>query len=78
MYPKMAIIKNHEEKSEVSDGMVLWELLQPLAFKTPAHLGVAFYTINAYVRQAFTLSPDFWIQFLFPVCAEDYDLWVYP
>ena len=54
--------------------MVLWEILQPVAFKIPAHLGMDFYTVNAEVKCTPALSPGFWIQFLFPIYAEDCDL----
>ena len=38
--------------------LLLWEhipLLQPIAFKIPAHLGVVSYTVCAAVKQALTL-----------------------
>lgn len=62
--------------------MLPWELLlllQILAFKIPAHLGLVTYTINIVVKHALALSlpaltSGFQTLFLFPVCAEDYDL----
>ena len=35
---------------------MLWELLQPIAFKKPAHLVVVSYTINVAVKLACVLS----------------------
>ena len=52
---------------------MLEELLQQVAIKIPAHVGMTSYK---YRHEAHThsLSSDFWIRFLFSISAEDCDL----
>ena len=57
--------------------VILWEhilLLQAIAFKIPAHLGVVSYTIYADVKHTSGLISGCGIQLLFPTAAEDCDL----
>ena len=52
---------------------MLWKFLHPVAFKLSAHLGMASYTVNAYVKQSY-LGSLFWWRDSVPICAEDCDL----
>ena len=53
-------------------GEVLRNLLQPWPWRGRDRLGMDLSTKK--VRLSSLLSPGCWIQFLFPVCAEDCDL----
>ena len=58
---------------------MLYEFLPLVAFKLPAHLGMASYTIYANVKLMSSLFSGYGIWLLFPaIPAEDCDLWVYP
>ena len=57
---------------------MLQELLELVAFKLPAQLCMNFYIIYANVKLMSDLSSGGVIWFLYSICAENCDLWVYP